>query len=62
MLSADQFILCGDEDRTVQSKPPFICGSLHDGFPLLVVGDGLYINDCIHMLKDLFLSPSKSVS
>jgi hypothetical protein len=30
MLCADQFLLSSDEDRTVQSKPPFINGSLHD--------------------------------
>jgi hypothetical protein len=62
MLSVDQFLLCGDEDGTVQSKPPFLGGSLYNGFPLLVLGYSLYINDLIHKLEDLFLSPSKSVS
>jgi hypothetical protein len=54
-----KFLLCGDEDGTFQSKPPFLGGSLHDGFPLSVVGDFLYI-DLIHRFGDLFLS-SKSV-
>jgi hypothetical protein len=62
MLSIDQFLLCGEEDGIAQSKPPFIGGFLHDGFPLLVVGDFLYICDLIHRFGDLFLSPSESGS
>jgi hypothetical protein len=62
MLCANQFILCGDEDGAVQSKLPLLGGSLHDGFPLSVVGDGLYIDDLIHRFGDLLLSSSKRVS
>jgi hypothetical protein len=62
MLRANQFLLYGDEDETIQSKPPFLSGSFHDGLPLSVIGDGLYIDDLIHKFEDLLLSPSKSVS
>jgi hypothetical protein len=61
MLCTDQFFLCGYEDGTIQRKPPFLGGSLHDGFPLSVVGDLLYIDALIHRFGDLFMSPSKSV-
>jgi hypothetical protein len=62
MLCANQFLLYGDEDETVQSKPPLLSGYLHYVFPLSFVGDALYINDLIHGFGDLFLSSSKSVS
>jgi hypothetical protein len=62
MLHANQFLLYGDEDGVVQSKPPLLGGSLHDVFPLLVVVDGLYIGDIIHEFRDFLLSPSKCVS
>jgi hypothetical protein len=62
MLHSNQFLLCGDEDGTIQSNPPLLSGSLHDVFPPSIVGDGLYVSDLIHRFGDLFLSPSKSVS
>jgi hypothetical protein len=62
MLRAYQFLLYGDEDGSIQSKPPLLGGSFHDGFPLSVIRDGMYISDLIHGFGDLLLSPGKHVS
>jgi hypothetical protein len=57
MLCDDQFLLCGDEDQTIKCKPPLLNDSLHDGFPLSVVGDCLYIEDLINWFGDFLFSP-----
>jgi hypothetical protein len=45
MLHANQFLLCGDEDGTIQSKPPLLNGSIHDGFPLSVILKFTYVHN-----------------
>jgi hypothetical protein len=49
------------EDGVIQSKPSLLGGSLHDGFPLLVIGDGFYINNLIHGFGDLLISLGKHI-
>jgi hypothetical protein len=57
MLRVEKLLLCHDENRTIQCKPPLLSGSLHDGFSLSVIGDPLYIDDFINGFEDFLFSP-----
>jgi len=62
MLRVNPFFLYGDEDRDIQRKTLLLGISLHDGFPLSIIGYGLYISNLIHRSGDLLISLGKHIS